>query len=254
MERYSNWLASAVQGDFGYSRIHNRPSLEILLPRLTNTLWLMGASLILSLVIAIPIGVFSALRPYSRLDYMINFLALGGISIPVFWLALMLIVVFSVSLGWLPASGMGSVSEGELLDRIKHMVLPVITLSIASVGSLTRYVRSSMMEVLRNDYIKTAHAKGLSRNKIIYKHALRNAMIPVVTILALSFGTMFSGALVTETMFSYLGMGKLIYDSIIGSDYNLALISLLFATGFILFSNLMADLAYAWLDPRISNG
>ena len=166
----------------------------------------------------------------------------------------MLIVVFSVSLGWLPASGMGSVSEGELLDRIKHMVLPVITLSIASVGSLTRYVRSSMMEVLRNDYIKTAHAKGLSRNKIIYKHALRNAMIPVVTILALSFGTMFSGALVTETMFSYLGMGKLIYDSIIGSDYNLALISLLFATGFILFSNLMADLAYAWLDPRISNG
>ena len=254
MERYSNWLASAVQGDFGYSRIHNRPSLEILLPRLTNTLWLMGASLILSLVIAIPIGVFSALRPYSRLDYMINFLALGGISIPVFWLALMLIVVFSVSLGWLPASGMGSVSEGELLDRIKHMVLPVITLSIASVGSLTRYVRASMMEVLRNDYIKTAHAKGLSRNKIIYKHALRNAMIPVVTILALSFGTMFSGALVTETMFSYLGMGKLIYDSIIGSDYNLALISLLFATGFILFSNLMADLAYAWLDPRISNG
>ena len=134
------------------------------------------------------------------------------------------------------------------------MILPVVTLSIASIGSLTRYVRSAMMEVLRNEYIRTARAKGLSRYKIVYKHALRNAMIPVVTVLALSFGTLFSGALITETMFSYLGMGKLIYDSIIGNDYNLALVSLLFATGLVLTGNLLADLAYAWLDPRISYG
>ena len=254
LERYKNWLSSALTGDFGYSRIHNRPTLEILVPRLINTTWLMAASLFLSLILAIPLGIYSALHPYSRSDYFINLLALGGISIPVFWLALMLIILFSVSLGWLPAGGMGSIGDGGLTDRISHMILPVITLSIASIGSLTRYVRSAMMEVLRNEYIRTARAKGLSRYKIVYKHALRNAMIPVVTVLALSFGTLFSGALITETMFSYLGMGKLIYDSIIGNDYNLALVSLLFATGLVLTGNLLADLAYAWLDPRISYG
>ena len=254
LERYKNWLSSALAGDFGYSRIHNRPTLEILGPRLINTTWLMAASLFLSLILAIPLGIYSALHPYSRSDYFINLLALGGISIPVFWLALMLIILFSVSLGWLPAGGMGSTGDGGLTDRISHMILPVVTLSIASIGSLTRYVRSAMMEVLRNEYIRTARAKGLSRYKIVYKHALRNAMIPVVTVLALSFGTLFSGALITETMFSYLGMGKLIYDSIIGNDYNLALVSLLFATGLVLTGNLLADLAYAWLDPRISYG
>ena len=254
LERYKNWLSSALTGDFGYSRIHNRPPLEILVPRLINTTWLMAASLFLSLILAIPLGIYSALHPYSRSDYFINLLALGGISIPVFWLALMLIILFSVSLGWLPAGGMGSTGDGGLTDRISHMILPVVTLSIASIGSLTRYVRSAMMEVLRNEYIRTARAKGLSRYKIVYKHALRNAMIPVVTVLALSFGTLFSGALITETMFSYLGMGKLIYDSIIGNDYNLALVSLLFATGLVLTGNLLADLAYAWLDPRISYG
>ena len=254
LERYKNWLSSALAGDFGYSRIHNRPTLEILVPRLINTTWLMTASLFLSLILAIPLGIYSALHPYSRSDYFINLLALGGISIPVFWLALMLIILFSVSLGWLPAGGMGSTGDGGLTDRISHMILPVVTLSIASIGSLTRYVRSAMMEVLRNEYIRTARAKGLSRYKIVYKHALRNAMIPVVTVLALSFGTLFSGALITETMFSYLGMGKLIYDSIIGNDYNLALVSLLFATGLVLTGNLLADLAYAWLDPRISYG
>ena len=220
LERYKNWLSSALTGDFGYSRIHNRPTLEILVPRLINTTWLMAASLFLSLILAIPLGIYSALHPYSRSDYFIKLLALGGISIPVFWLALMLIILFSVSLGWLPAGGMGSTGDGGLTDRISHMILPVVTLSIASIGSLTRYVRSAMMEVLRNEYIRTARAKGLSRYKIVYKHALRNAMIPVVTVLALSFGTLFSGALITETMFSYLGMGKLIYDSIIGNDYN----------------------------------
>ncbi len=250
-KRYANWFLSAVQGDFGYSRIHNRPTLEILAPRLTNTAWLMLASLLFSLIIALPIGIYSALHPYSKTDYLVNFLALGGISIPVFWLALMLIVVFSVWFGWLPAGGMQTVGESGLADSLRHMILPVVTLSIASIGSLTRYVRSAMMEVLRNDYIRTARAKGLSQSTIVFKHALRNAMIPVVTIIALSFGTLFSGALITETMFSYLGMGKLIYDSIIGNDFNMALVSLLFATALVLASNLLADLIYAWLDPRI---
>ena len=167
------------------------------------------------------------------------------------------IVVFAVTLNWLPAGGMetiGGSAEGLawVLDRARYLVLPVIALSVASIGGLTRYVRAAMMEVMRQDYIRTARAKGASRARVMLRHALRNAMIPVVTILALSFGTLFSGALVTETMFSYLGMGKLIYDSIIGNDYNMALVSLMFATALVLASNLLADLCYAWLDPRVS--
>jgi peptide/nickel transport system permease protein len=252
VERYGNWLAAAAQGDFGYSRIHNRPVLEILGDRLWNTIWLMALSLLVSLAVALPIGVTSALKPYSKTDYAINFAALAGISVPVFWLALMLIVVFSVMLGWLPAGGMSTLGADSALDRARFMVLPVIALSVASIGGLTRYVRAAMMEVMRHDYVRTARAKGLPRHRVVLKHALRNAMIPVVTILALSFGTLFSGALITETMFSYLGMGKLIYDSIIGNDYNMALISLLFATGLVLASNLLADLCYVWLDPRVT--
>ena len=257
VERYGNWLAAAAEGDLGFSRIHNRPVLEVMGPRLVNTLVLMGLTLVISLAAALPIGIWSALKPYSLADYSINFLALAGISVPVFWLALMLIVVFSVELGWLPAGGMESIGATEtglaaLWDRARHLILPVAALSAASVGGLTRYVRASMMEVMRHDYIRTARAKGASPARVVLRHALRNAMIPVVTILALSFGTLFSGALVTETMFSYLGMGKLIYDSIIGNDYNMALVSLLFATALVLAGNLLADLCYAWLDPRVS--
>ena len=256
LERYGNWLGAAAVGDFGYSRIHNRPVLEVLSPRLVNTLILMGLALVLSLAIAVPVGLYSALKPYSAADYVINFAALGGISVPVFWLALMLIILFSVELGWLPAGGMASLNSepglAGLWDRARYLILPLITLSVASIGGLTRYVRAAMMEVMRHDYIRTARAKGAPARRVVWRHALRNAMIPVVTILALSFGTLFSGALITETMFSYLGMGKLIYDSIIGNDYNVALISLLFATAVVLLSNLAADLCYAWLDPRVS--
>lgn len=256
LERYANWLGAAAHGDLGYSRIHNRPVVEVLGPRVANTALLMGLALVVSLALALPGGVYSALRPYSLSDYAINFLALAGISVPVFWLALMLIVVFAVGLGWLPAGGMASIdAEGglaALADRARYLVLPVAALSAASIGGLTRFVRASMIEVLRHDYIRTARAKGASRARVVLKHGLRNAMIPVVTIIALSFGTLFSGALVTETMFSYLGMGKLIYDSIIGNDYNMALVSLLFATALVLASNLAADLCYAWLDPRVS--
>jgi peptide/nickel transport system permease protein len=257
LERYGNWLAAAAEGDLGYSRIHNRPVLEVMGPRLVNTLVLMGLTLVISLAAALPIGIWSALRPYSLADYSVNFLALAGISVPVFWLALMLIVIFSVALGWLPAGGMESIGVTEtglaaVWDRARHLILPVATLSAASIGGLTRYVRAAMMEVMRHDYIRTARAKGASPARVVMRHALRNAMIPVVTILALSFGTLFSGALVTETMFSYLGMGKLIYDSVIGNDYNMALVSLLFATALVLGGNLLADLCYAWLDPRVS--
>ncbi len=249
--RYGNWLSAALQGDFGYSRIHNQPVMTVLGPRLSNTLLLMGLSFAVSLALALPIGIYSALRPYTLTDYAINAIALAGISVPVFWLALLMIIVFSVELGWLPAGGMGSATDAGIWDRVTYLVMPVVALSVANIGGLTRFVRAAMMEVMRQDFIRTARAKGLPRRMVVYKHALRNAMIPVATIIALSFGTLFSGALITETMFAYLGMGKLIYDSIIGNDYNVALVSLLFATTLILLSNLLADLSYAWLDPRV---
>jgi peptide/nickel transport system permease protein len=252
LERYGHWLAQALRGEFGYSRAYGRPVLEVLPPRLANTCLLMGVSFVLALVIALPAGILAALRPRSFLDYGLNLFAFAGISVPSFWLALLLILLFSVELGWLPASGVETVGSASFGDRLAHLVLPVLTLTALTAGSVLRFTRSAMLETLRQDYIRTARAKGLGPLGVVLRHALRNAMIPVVTVLALHFGALFSGALIVETMFAYLGMGKLIYDSIMGNDFNLALIGLLFATLLTLASNLGADLIYAWLDPRIS--
>jgi peptide/nickel transport system permease protein len=251
LERYAAWLANAVTGDFGYSRLFSKPVLEVLGGRLLNSLLLMAMALALALMVAIPAGIHAARRPGSWTDQAINLLCFAGISIPPFWLALLLILLFAVSLGALPASGMGTIGEDGWLDRARHMVLPVLTLSAAGVAGYTRHVRAAMIEVLREDYIRTARAKGLVERRVIWRHALRNALLPVVTIAALDFGSLFSGALVTETMFSWLGMGKTIYDAVMGNDYNLALVGLLLATGVTLLANILADIAYAWLDPRI---
>jgi peptide/nickel transport system permease protein len=165
----------------------------------------------------------------------------------------MLIILFAVKLGWLPASGMETIgAPASFFDSLRYMVMPVATLAIAYNGSLTRYTRASMIETLRMDYIRTARAKGLGPRAVVWRHAMRNALIPVVTVMALSFGGLMSGALITETMFAQRGMGKLIFDSIIGNDFNVALVALLFATLVTLMANLAADLLYAWLDPRIS--
>ena len=254
LERYVAWLMHVLTGDFGYSRTFQRPALEILLPRLGNSAILMGVSFVVSLAIALPMGILAALKPYSRLDYAVNLLCFAGISVPVFWLALVLIIVFSVKFGVLPAGGMGTVGDTSFADLARHMALPVATLTLANVGGYARYMRAAMIETLRQDFIRTAKAKGASPARIVFDHALRNALIPVVTIVALSFGALFSGALVTETMFAYPGMGRLIYDSILGNDFNLALVGLLFATLATLLANLAADLAYAGLDPRIKLG
>ena len=252
LERYGHWLAAALQGDFGYSRLHARPVLEVLLPRLGNTCLLMGVSFALALILAVPAGILAAMRPRSVLDYGLNLFAFAGISMPSFWLALLLILLFSVQLGWLPAGGVTSVGADSLTARLVHLILPVLTMTVLTVGSILRFTRSAMLETLRQDYVRTAYAKGLGPVGVVVRHALRNAMIPVVTVVALHFGALFSGALVVETMFAYLGMGKLIYDSIIGNDFNVALVGLLFATLLTLLSNLGADVLYAWLDPRIS--
>ncbi len=251
-ERYGAWLGNAVQGDFGYSRNHSQPAIDVIGSRIGSTGLLLGLSLILALAIAVPVGVYAALHPYSKTDYAVNLACFAGISVPPFWLALLFIILFAVVLGWLPAGGMETVGDGGLLDRIQHLILPVVTLTIASVGDFTRFMRASMLQTLRQDFIRTARAKGLSMTRVVTGHALRNALLPMVTIVALSFGRLFSGALITETMFAWHGMGKMIYDAILGNDYNLALIGLMFATALTLIGNFLADIGYVWLDPRVS--
>lgn len=250
-ERYGNWLGGVLSGDLGYSRTYNQPVMDILLHRLGNTVVLLGLSSLVAIAIAIPLGVLAATRPQSPADSAINLFCFAGISVPPFWLALVFILLFAVGLGWLPAGGMGSPADG-VLGRLEFLVLPVATLTIASLAGYTRFARAAMIEVLRQDYIRTARAKGLSPGRTVFGHGLRNAMLPLTTIIALDFGTLFSGALITETMFGYLGMGKLIYDSILGNDFNLALVGLLLATLVVLIGNFLADIAYAVLDPRIS--
>lgn len=250
-ERYLAWAGAAVTGDFGYSRLHAQPVLSVLGPALLNTVWLMGLAFLLSIAIAIPAGVYAATRQYRLPDYLVNFLTFAGISVPPFWLALLLIMVFAVWLGWLPAGGVPTAADASLWEHIRHLILPVISLTALGIAGFTRYMRADMIEQLRQDYVRTARAKGVSGLGVVWRHALRNALIPMVTVIALDFGTLFSGALITETMFGYPGMGKLIYDAIMGNDYNLALVGLLFATLLILLANLAADMAYGWLDPRI---
>jgi len=252
IERYFAWLAQAVQGELGYSRLFAAPVWAALLPRLGNSLLLMGASFVLALALALVLGTAAARRPDSRLDNAINLFCFAGISVPTFWLALMLILVFAAGLGWLPASGVATAGVSGVADRLRHLVLPVATLTLASVGGYTRYMRAAMREALAQDHIRTARAKGASETRVVLHHAMRTALVPVTTILALSFGGLVSGALVTETMFAYPGMGKLIFDAVMGNDYNLALAALLLAAVTTMLANLGADLAYAWLDPRVS--
>lgn len=251
-ERYGHWLWAALHGDFGYSRSYAQPVLAVIGPRLANTLILLGLAMALSMAMALPLGIRAARKPGGWADGAINLLCFAGISVPVFWLALLMILLFAVELNWLPASGLGPIGATGWREKLPYLVLPVGTLVLSSIGGYTRYVRSAVMGELRQDYIRTARAKGVGERRVVWGHALRNAALPVVTVAALEFGALFSGALVIETMFAWPGMGKLIYDSILGNDLNVALVALLFATLTTLAGNLLADVAYAALDPRIT--
>lgn len=256
--RYVNWVSNIVKGDLGYSRTYRVPVEEIMGPRLMNTFWLSLASLVLSLAIALPLGIYSALKPGSKFDYIVNFFSFAGISIPSFWLALVLIILFAVKIPILPAGGTVTITDeplgfwAEVLDRSKYLILPVLSLSIQQIGRFSRFARSTMVEVMRNDFIRTAKAKGLNRQAVIWNHGFRNALIPLITILALSFSSLFSGAILTETVFAYQGVGKLVYDSIVGNDYNVAMISFVISVSMVLLANFVADILYGVADPRIT--
>jgi peptide/nickel transport system permease protein len=226
-------------------------------PALFYTFILSTASLLFSLLIAIPTGIASALKPNSKLDYYVNLFNFAGISVPSFWLGLVLMIIFCIYLKWLPAGGtftIGAELQGldYILDRAKYLILPTISLAYLQIGTFVRYTRSSMLEAMRNDYIRTAKAKGLARQAVIWKHGFRNALLPLITIVTLSLSSVFSGALITETVFTYQGVGKLVYDSIIANDFNVAMVSFIISVTMVLTMNLLADILYGFADPRIS--
>ena len=249
-ERWLRWLLQVLHGELGYSRLYARPVLAAMLPAMLNTATLMAASLVVTLAVALPLGIAASLRPGSLLDGAVNLLAFASASLPVFWLGLMLIVVFAVTLAWLPAGGMAEATAGGA-GVLAHLVLPVGALALAGIGQYARHMRAAMMAEAGHDYIRTAKAKGCSPRRVVLGHQLRNALIPITTIVALEVGGLFSGALITETVFAWPGMGRLIYDSVMGNDFNLALSGLLLATAVTLLGSILADLAYWRLDPRV---
>lgn len=260
--QYGRWAAGALQGDFGISLQTRRPVLVEVGERLPNTAVLVGVAFVVTLLISVPVGVLSAVRQYSWFDHLVTTLAFAGQSIPIFWFGLMLILVFYLTLSnpvtggpLFPAGGMYS-SSGDpgLLDRAWHLVLPVTMLSATWVAWYTRFLRSSMLEVLNQDYVRTARAKGVVERSVIYRHALRNAALPLITLIALDLPIVFSGALFTETIFSWPGMGRLFFQSALRRDYPILMAIVMLTSALIVVSNLLADLAYAYVDPRIRYG
>ena len=254
--QYGKWLWQLLQLNPGYSREYGQPALDIIWPALKNTLVLTLAAVVLGKLVAIALGIFSAVRQYSIGDYILTATTFIAYSVPAFWLGLMLIILFSVKLGWLPTSGIvnSELAPGSweaTIDWLKHLILPVAVLAISEVIQVQRFMRSSLLEVLRQDYLTTARAKGLSESVVIGRHALKNALIPVVTIIAVTMPRVVGGSTVVETVFAYPGMGRLLFTSIMGNDYVVAMTVVMIIAITVVFFNLLADVIYGWLDPRI---
>lgn len=254
--QYGIWMGDMLQGNFGESFKQQAPVTSIIVPRIWPTILLMGTSLIFTVIIAIPFGIYSAIKKYSALDNAGTFLSFMGYSMPSFWLGLILQLVLGIYLAdWAGrrifyVSGMSS-ANGGLVDLLQHLTLPVLTLSAISIAEFSRFQRGAMLEVLTSDYLRTARAKGLSQWTVYMKHALRNAFIPTVTLVALSVGTAFGGAVITETVFAWPGLGFLLSDSIFKGDYNVVRALLMISAALIIFFNLVADITYSLVDPRV---
>lgn len=250
--RYWSWLTHFAAGDWGYSYATQQPVLAMIGERLPNTLYLMGTVYVVTLLIAVPLGITAAVRQYSWFDHFFTGLSFAGLSVPTFWLGLLLIIVFGLGLRLFPLGGISTPGAAfDPFDRLWHLVLPVATLSLVQVAGYSRYLRASMLETLHQDYMRTARAKGLSERAAVFRHALKNAALPLVTIAALDLPELFVGALVTEQIFGWPGMGRLFWDAATRSDYPVLMGILSVSSTLIVTSNLLADLVYGYLDPRI---
>jgi peptide/nickel transport system permease protein len=261
-EQFLSWISSFFQvwktdnqGHFiawGFSFTDGRPILEKVVERIPATMLLMGTALATTVVIAIPVGVLAAVKQYSIADKVITVLATVGYALPSYWLGIMLLYIFAIDLNLFPLYGMHTLGgSDDLPDLAWHMVLPVASLTIQSVAGWSRYMRASMLEVMRQDYIRTARAKGLPPSRVITKHALRNALIPIVTLLGLTIPTLLSGAVITEAIFGWPGLGNMGYQAVIDRDYPLVLAFVMIGGAMVILGNLIADILYAVVDPRI---
>ena len=250
--RYALWVKELAQGNLGFSLVDRQPIGHKVAERVWPTLRLMGSALIIALLIALPLGILSAIKQYSFIDYLSTVAGFTAISIPSFFLSLAAIYVFSLKLGWLPTAGMATVGKPpSLLDSLSHLILPALVLGLAEAAPLIRYTRSSMLEVIRQDYVTTARAKGLREGIVIFRHALRNALIPLVTVVALNLPRLLGGTVIVEAIFAWPGMGTLAIAAVRGRDYPVIMAINLITATMILVSNLLADVIYAWIDPRI---
>ena len=247
--QYWRWLSGILTGDFGTAYSYGRPVMEVIGDRLWPTVQLQTLAITLSIVIAIPVGILSAVKRYSFLDHFATTGSLFGLSMPDFWFALMLTLVFSVHLGWLPSFGTG---DGGVLTSWQYFIMPVLTLGLQTVPWYSRFMRSSMLEVMSQDYVRTARAKGLPTWRVHYLHALKVAVLPVVTIVGLSLPRLVGGAVIVETIFAWPGLGRLAFDSVTRQDYPLIMALTILTGAFVLLLNLLVDVIYTWLDPRIS--
>lgn len=250
-QQYVDYLRNLLHGDFGRSYFYNAPVLRIILERIPATLLITITGLLLATLIGIPIGVLSAVKQYSAFDYIAMILALTGVSMPIFWLGLMMVLLFSVQLQWLPTLGMGSMSNG-ILDVIRHMVLPCICLATIPAATFARITRSNMLEVVNTDSIKALRAKGIKESKVIWKHAFKNALPPIVTVFGLQLANSFTGAILTESIFSWPGMGTMIVNAINNRDYALIQGTVLFIAIVFVFVNLLVDLVYMLINPKVN--
>jgi peptide/nickel transport system permease protein len=251
--RYGLWMKEVVQGNLGYSFSDRQPVGDKISERIWPTLKLMLTVQALALLIGIPIGVLSAIRQYSVLDYIVTIFGFATISIPAFFLALAAIYIFAIQLRWLPSSGMATIGQPpSFTDSVKHLILPAMVLGLGQAAPLIRYTRSSMLETVRQDYVRVARAKGLSERVVISRHALRNALIPLVTVVALSLPQLLGGTVIIEQIFSWPGMGTLAIKAVRARDYPTIMAINLLGAVLVLISSLIADVIYAWVDPRIS--
>ena len=251
--QYARWAGRMLHGDLGTSYTTGEPVLAMIKQRIPPTMKLMLTAFVLALAIGLAIGIITGLRPATATDYAATLFSFIGISIPVFWLALMCQVVFGAWLKWLPVTARAaSMSDPTLLDHIKDLILPVGVLSLLYIASWSRYMRGTLIEVMSQDYIRTARAKGLAAATVVFRHGVRNALVPVVTIVAIQIPELFTGAIITETIFAWPGMGRLFYDGIQKGDYPRLMAILMISSVLIVLFNLIADVLYAVLDPRIS--
>lgn len=249
--QYLKWVTSIARGMWGYSIRSGRPVTTEIAERMPATLLLGGSALLLSLALALPIGILTAALKGSRLDHLLTFLSFTGISIPVFWLALLMQLLFAITLGVLPAAGYETIGASGFTDRLAHLAMPALVLSLATIASWSRFLRASMLDTLKQNYIRTAYAKGHSQAGVLIKHALRNALIPVVTIVSMDLGSVISGAVITETVFAWPGVGRLFVESMDGRDYPVLMGLMMLGSLALVLANLGADLIYALIDPRI---